>query len=389
MVTLAAVLPGGAVRAEVMGCLIEPDRVADVGSQSVGVIERLMVERGDTVAAGQLVARLAAQVERASLSVAEARSQADAEVKQAEAAYLLAARKLERTKDLLKRDFVSDQALDQAEAEARMAEHRVGQAREAQRVAAREMRLSNAQLGQRDVRSPFEGVVVERYRTEGERIEREPLVRVARLDPLRVEAIVPASQFGAISVGQGAKVRTDLPNFAVLQAKVVLVDKVIDPGSNSFRIRLSLPNPDHRIPSGLRCKLDLGGVDAKANTEAARPSVVPVTPVTPAIKPAVARPVPASTTAPTTAPQLQAPMQAPVHAPTAPNPNQAPTLPSARVVLEHQAPERMLVKQYISSVEPHLSLSRSMQRVPAPPEAPRRDSAWARIDLSRMVLSLR
>jgi cobalt-zinc-cadmium efflux system membrane fusion protein len=359
MVALAAVLPGGALRAEVMGCLIEPDRVADVGSQSVGVIERLMVERGDTVAAGQLVARLAAQVERASLSVAEARSQADAEVKQAEAAYVLAGRKLERTKDLLKRDFVSDQALDQAEAEARMAEHRVGQAREAQRVAVREMRLSNAQLGQRDVRSPFEGVVVERYRTEGERIEREPLVRVARLDPLRVEAIVPASQFGAISVGQSAKVRTDLPNFAVLQAKVVLVDKVIDPGSNSFRIRLSLPNPDHRIPSGLRCKLDLGAVDA-----------------TPAIKPAVSRP---SSVAPA-APNALAPGQ---------SPSPSPALPSARMVQEHRAPERMLVKQFITSVEPHLSLSRSMQHVPVLPQAPRRDSAWARIDFSRMVLSLR
>jgi cobalt-zinc-cadmium efflux system membrane fusion protein len=366
---LAAVLPGGALRAEVMGCLIEPDRVADVGSQSVGVIERLLVERGDTVASGQLVARLAAQVERASLSVAEARSQADAEVKQAEAAYLLAARKLERTKDLLKRDFVSDQALDQAEAEARMAEHRVGQAREAQRVSVREMRLSNAQLGQREVRSPFEGVVVERYRTEGERIEREPLVRVARLDPLRVEAIVPASQFGAIAVGQSAKVRTDLPSFAVLQAKVVLVDKVIDPGSNSFRIRLSLPNPDHRIPSGLRCKLDLGGAEAKAAPEAARPSMVPVTPAMPV--------TPAAPAAPALRPAV------------APNPTQAPALPSARVVQDHRAPERMLVKQFITSVEPHLNLSRSMQRVPVQPQEPRRDSAWARIDFSRMVLSLR
>ena len=42
-----------------------------------------------------------------------------------------------------------------------------------------------------------------------------------------------------------------------LPAHVVLVDRVIDPGSNSFRVRLSLPNPDMRIPSGLRCKLDL------------------------------------------------------------------------------------------------------------------------------------
>jgi len=273
------------------------------------------------------------------------------------------------SKDLLKRDFVSDQALDQAEAEARMAEHRVGQARESQRVSVREMRLSNAQLGQREVRSPFEGVVVERYRTEGERIEREPLVRVARLDPLRVEAIVPASQFGAITVGQSAKVRTDLPSFAVLQAKVVLVDKVIDPGSNSFRIRLSLPNPDHRIPSGLRCKLDLGGAEAKAAPDASRPSMVPVTPAMPVN--------PAAPVAPALRPAV------------APNPTQAPALPSARVVRDHRAPERMLVKQFITSVEPHLSLSRSMQSVPVLPQEPRRDSAWARIDFSRMVLSLR
>jgi len=382
MVALAAVLPGGAVHAEVMGCLIEPDRVADVGSQSVGVIERLLVERGDPVAAGQLVARLAAQVERASLSVAEARSQADAEVKQSEAAYLLAARKLERTKDLVKRDFVSDQALDQAEAEARMAEHRVTQARESQRVAMREFRLSTAQLGQRDVRSPFDGVVIERYRTEGERIEREPLVRVARLDPLRVEAIVPASQFGAISVGQMAKVRTDLPNFSVLQAKVVLVDRVIDPGSNSFRIRLSLPNPDHRIPSGLRCKLDLGGVDAKAAPELVRPGA-------PApssnIKPAVAASVPV--VAPVAAPAMPKPTA--IAPPQAPLPAQPSALPSARMVSDHRAPERMLVKQYITSVEPHLSMSASLLKLPVQAQPARPGSAWARIDLSRMVLSLR
>ncbi len=359
MVALAAVLPGGAVRAEVMGCLIEPDRVADVGSQSVGVIERLLVERGDTVAAGQLVARLAGQVERASLSVAEARSQADAEVKQSEAAHDLAARKLERTKDLLKRDFVSGQALDQAQAEARMAEHRVSQAKEAQRVLVRELRLSNAQLGQRDVRSPFEGVVIERYRTEGERIEREPLVRVARLDPLRIEAIVPASQFGSVSVGQMAKVRTDVPSFAVLQAKVVLVDKVIDPGSNSFRIRLSLPNADHRIPSGLRCKLDLLPPEAKAQAEVSK---VPAAVAAPVIKPAAAAAAPAL-------------------------PRPATLLPYSRVVNLHQALERILAKRYISSVEPKLALSMNLQKVPSQSGTP--DTTLARFDMVRVVLSLR
>jgi RND family efflux transporter MFP subunit len=263
-------LPAAVAHADVLGCLIEPDRVADVGSQSVGVLERVWVERGDLVSAGQVLARLSTQVERASMSVAEARSEAEAEVRQAVAAHELAVRKLERTKGLLQQNFVSDQAVDQAEAEARVAQHRVAQARESQRISLREYRLSNAQLGQREIRSPFDGIVVERYRTEGERIEREPVVRVARIDPLRVEALVPASQFGSIVAGQTATVKTDLPAYATLRAQVVLVDRVIDPGSNSFRVRLSLPNPDMKIPSGLRCKLEL-----KVDPNALPPATAP------------------------------------------------------------------------------------------------------------------
>lgn len=258
----------GCSHADVLGCLIEPDRVADVGSQSTGVIEKLTVERGDVVTAGQVVARLSAQVEKASVSVAEVKAKADAETQQAIAASDLAQRKLERTRDLVKRDFVSDQALDQAEAEARVALQRVEQAREAQRVAQKEFHLSNAQLSQREVRSPFAGLVVERYRTEGERIEREPVVRVARIDPLRIEAIVPAAQFGTISSGQLATVKTDLPDYAVLSAKVTLVDRVIDPASNSFRVRLSMPNPGNRIPSGVRCRIAFGAADTNGSTTA-------------------------------------------------------------------------------------------------------------------------
>lgn len=258
----------GCSHADVLGCLIEPDRVADVGSQSTGVIEKLTVERGDVVTAGQVVARLSAQVEKASVSVAEVKARADAETQQAIAASDLAQRKLERTRDLVKRDFVSDQALDQAEAEARVALQRVEQAREAQRVAQKEFHLSNAQLSQREVRSPFAGLVVERYRTEGERIEREPVVRVARIDPLRIEAIVPATQFGTISSGQLATVKTDLPDYAVLSAKVTLVDRVIDPASNSFRVRLSMPNPGNRIPSGVRCRIAFGAADTNGSTTA-------------------------------------------------------------------------------------------------------------------------
>lgn len=254
--------------ADPLGCLIEPDRVAEVGTQSIGVIARLKVERGDAVHEGQLLARLSAQVEKASVAVAEARAKADAELKAALAANDLAQSKLTRARDLLKQEFVSTLAVEQADSEARVAAQRVVQAREARQVAERELNLSTAQLGQRDIRSPFDGIVVERYRTEGERVEREAIVRVAKIDPLRVEVLVPAAQFGKISVGQVAAVKPDLQQIGALQATVSLVDRVIDPASNSFRVRLSVPNPGNAVPSGLRCKVDFAGVKPGAPAQA-------------------------------------------------------------------------------------------------------------------------
>ena len=56
--------------AKPLGCLIEPDRVADVGSQVVGLVERLSVERGERVSAGQPLVSLRADVERANAGVA-------------------------------------------------------------------------------------------------------------------------------------------------------------------------------------------------------------------------------------------------------------------------------------------------------------------------------
>ena len=203
-------------QANPLGCLIEPDRVADVGSASVGVIESIQVERGDFVTAGQVIARLSAGVERASVAVAESRARADAELKAAEAAADLAKAKLNRARDLLKSEFISPQALEQAQAESRMADERARQTRDARDVAQREFQLSAAQLGQRIIRAPFEGIVVERYRTQGERIEREPVVRIARIHPLRVEAIAPADRFGSIQSGQVGQVKPQLPQFSGL-----------------------------------------------------------------------------------------------------------------------------------------------------------------------------
>jgi cobalt-zinc-cadmium efflux system membrane fusion protein len=239
-----------------LACLIEPDKVAEVGTQVIGVLEKITVERGDSVKAGQIVAQLKSDVERASVNVAEVRARAEAELKAASVAAELAQAKAARAQHLVDVGFISKEGADQAEAEALIAKNRVAQAREAQRLSQQELALSNSQLAQRSIRIPFSGIVVERYRTEGERIEREPIVRIAKIDPLRIEMVLPLSQFGQVKLGSTVNIRTDVTGDKPLPATVTLVDRVVDAASNTFRVRLSLPNPDRSIPAGLRCMAD-------------------------------------------------------------------------------------------------------------------------------------
>lgn len=263
--------------AKALGCLIEPFSVAEVGSQVIGVIQSVHVERGDYVRKGQLIAQLRSDIERAALAVAESRMRADAEIAAAAAASVLARQKLVRSTDLAKREFISPQALDQARAEAEVADQKLEQAREQKRVWAREHELAQAQLAVRQIVSPVDGVIAERYMSAGERVEEKAIVRVATIDPLRVEIVLPAALFGTVRVGEEISVLPEIPHAAPRKGKVILVDRLVDGPSNTFRIRLELPNPGRVLPAGLRCKADLTsparnaapGVPATPNTAGA------------------------------------------------------------------------------------------------------------------------
>jgi len=255
---------GGTAGAAPLRCVIEPDRAAEIGSPVIGVVEAILVERGDIVREGHILARLRASVERASVSAAEIRAQADAEVRGAQANYDFLRQKQTRAEDLVHKNFISQQALDQVRAETSVARERLAQAQEQQRVAKHELDLALAQLGQRTIRAPFDGIIADRYVSVGERVEDKPMFRIAKVNPLRVEVIVPAAQFGTVRAGMLARVTPDLPNASVVEAKIVLVDKLVDSASNTFRVRATLPNADGAIASGLRCKAEL--IEALAAT---------------------------------------------------------------------------------------------------------------------------
>lgn len=275
LVIAALLLPcGGAFTAQPLGCLIEPFRISDVGSPVIGVIESTLVERGDRVMAGQPMVTLRADVERRSLAVAASRAQAVGELKAAEATAELARQKLARARDLADQQFISGQALEQARSDATVADNRLAQAREQQGILGHEHELARAQLGLRTIRSPITGVVAERFLSSGERVEEKAIFRVAVVNPLRVEVVLPSTFYTTVKTGMSVTVTPDFPGASARLARITVVDRLIDGASNTFRIRLELPNADFSLPAGLRCKAELGNVIRSATKPAASPSAL-------------------------------------------------------------------------------------------------------------------
>ncbi len=237
--------------------MIQPSQIVPVGTAVPGVVDYVAVERGDTVTRGQVLLQLRAGVERASLAVARERATQMGETVVAKGTEELAQRELERANELYAQNFVSKTYLEKQLAEAKVAGGRTDQAGERRKLSTREVDLAQAQLALRTIRSPLSGVVVERLAAPGEYVEQKPVLRIATIDPLRVDVLVPAAAFGQVEVGQTASVAPELFKQDNVVATVKTVDRLIDAASNTFRVRLELPNPKGALPAGLRCKIDL------------------------------------------------------------------------------------------------------------------------------------
>jgi multidrug efflux pump subunit AcrA (membrane-fusion protein) len=125
-------------------------------------------------------------------------------------------------------------------------------------IAALEAIRSERQLNLKFIRSSINGVVTERKLSPGEHVyEQTPILTIAEINPLYVELVVNAEQYPFFRVGMTAELHPGAPAGGVYSASVDVVDPVIDAGSNTFRVRLVLPNPKNAIPAGVRCTVRL------------------------------------------------------------------------------------------------------------------------------------
>jgi RND family efflux transporter MFP subunit len=239
-------------------CMIMPRQQIEIRSPVEAMIESIKVRRGDVVAKGQVIATLESGPERAALALAQSRASMQGEIKVVEARLDLAEKKLKRAEELAKQNFISQNARDEAQAEFRLATEELRRARENQQLAEFEAKRAAEVLALRTIRSPFTGVVTEVLLKPGEfgaTTIKDPIMRLAEIDVLNVEVILPGSMRGSVKLGQRATVAPEGQAAGRYQTTVSVVDPVTDAASGTFGVQLMLPNPKRSIPAGVKCRV--------------------------------------------------------------------------------------------------------------------------------------
>lgn len=243
-----------------------PRETVSVGADVEGLrIEELLADEGDTVKAGQILARLAtdlvdADLDRATAQIARADAaitQARALVEEAESANTEAASALQRTRALSAKGIVGQDILDQrvsaaAAAAARLASARQGIAlAEADRASAEADRRSlELRRTKAEVRAPTDGLVLARSARLGAVVSAAagPLFEIARDGLIELDAEVSETQLGAIEKGQPASVRLPGRDESVA-GEVRLVSPKVDQSTRLGRVFIALP-PSPALRSG-------------------------------------------------------------------------------------------------------------------------------------------
>jgi HlyD family secretion protein len=216
-------------------------------------ITELLVDEGDRVEEGQVLARLdkntlqaqlaqlQAQETRADAAIAQARSnitQAEANQKQAEAAF-------ERAQDLVKTGATSRAVFDEREAAARTAVASVMSSKDGLRVAEADKVAIQAQIQEAEVRldyteikAPQSGLISRRNARLGAvaRATGDPLFRIIAKGEVEMEAEVPEVYLPKMTVGMNARI--DVAGLKERQGTIRLISPEVDRASRLGRVRI-------------------------------------------------------------------------------------------------------------------------------------------------------
>jgi len=204
-----------------------------VTPRSTGIIEKVLVDRGDRVRAGQELVVMETEIREVEVKIAEQRLR-------------FHAAQYERSKTLLEQNMVSD--LDALEDEID------------RDLAVSDLELARAMLERCTVRAPFDGFVVERLAVPGQRVMEEDgvwLMRVVAEDGLRARINLPEGQVSGLSVGDEARIEVDGSPGVVHPARIVFVSPVVDAASDTALVIIEAVKRDPALRTGAAVRVGL------------------------------------------------------------------------------------------------------------------------------------
>jgi RND family efflux transporter MFP subunit len=264
MLALAVALPIAApadesgLKADVSSCLLRPRHLVQLGSPVFGLLTAVFVDRSEPVKEGQVVAKLDTTVEEMQLALDRFRATNTTSIDAGQADMALNQRELARLQKLAGNMFSRANDVDEYTTKVEQDKIAIRRAQSDLDIAKREADRSQAQLDLKILKSPVNRVVTEIKLSPGEFIyETTPIMTIAQVDPLMIDLVVPSDRYHAVKVGMIGEVHLNQPIDQTLPARVDAIDPVVDPGSDTFRVRLLLPNPGNAIPAGIRCSVVL------------------------------------------------------------------------------------------------------------------------------------
>lgn len=252
-----ATLPAAAKPVE---CLIEPSQVVEIRAPIDGLIEKVYVDRGDSVKQGQVLISLDAGVDRARYEQAKYKATMHGAQMSAQSRLDFSSKKFDRDRELHKDQYVSANTVDESESGKKQAAADLQEAKDNNKIADLQVREYEELIRLKTLKSPFDGVVLTRLHHPGEVTQTNdqiPILKLAKIQPLFVEVVLPASALGKLHPGDEYQVTPQASGLSAFTARVSVVDPVLDAASGTLGVRLETANSERKIPAGIGCQIEL------------------------------------------------------------------------------------------------------------------------------------
>lgn len=211
-----------------------------VASRTAGAVEEVLVQVGDQVTQGQLIAVIDAESHKLEKRLAEVqRTEAETRIATARAQLALATQEVKRLSTLESSASVSKAALDDANQQQRIAFAKVHEAEAAVNISDASIRLADLELRYANVTAPFEGTVTAKLTEVGSYLQRgQPVVQLVSDQRLELEADVPGNRLAGLTPGR--QIDISLDDGSQYEAIVRAVVPEENPKTRTRRVRFDL-----------------------------------------------------------------------------------------------------------------------------------------------------